>query len=159
MKRRRFVATLGAGMVMLALVPAHADRLFTATLNGAQNVPFIRGIRATGSATLFLNAVETQVTYHIEYMDLDGVEFAAHFHNATPVQTGPIVFTLPPGNPKDGVWNLTPEDVAELGAGRIYVNIHTDLYPSGEIRGNLMEEALPVEETTWGRVKALFAAK
>jgi hypothetical protein len=152
-------AALAAATVMLAFAPARADRVFTAILSGSQNVPPIREVTATGSATLLLNDAQTQVSYHIEYDGLAGTEIASHIHNATPAQNGPIVFTLPPGNPKDGVWNLTPQDVTELIAGRLYVNIHSDQYLTGEIRGNLMEQIVPVEETTWGRVKALFATE
>jgi len=53
--------------------------------------------------------------------------------------------------------DLSAQDVTELVAGRLYVNIHTEQYLTGEIRGNFMEQIVPVEETTWGSIKALFA--
>jgi len=155
--KRRMLPVLAAGAVLLAFTTARADRVFTAMLTGSQNVPPNREVTATGNATLVLNTAHTQATYHVEYEGLSTPEIYAHIHNATPAQNGPIVFTLPPGSPKDGVWNLTPTDATELIAGRLYVNIHSDQYLSGEIRGNLMEMLLPVERTTWGAVKALYS--
>lgn len=36
-----------------------------------------------------------------------------------------------------GVWRPSQELMAELQAGRIYVNLHTALNPAGEVRGQL----------------------
>lgn len=36
-----------------------------------------------------------------------------------------------------GVWRPSQELMAELQAGRIYVNLHTALSPAGEVRGQL----------------------
>ena len=36
-----------------------------------------------------------------------------------------------------GTWPVTAEDVTNLRIAYIYVNLHTDQNPGGEIRGNL----------------------
>jgi hypothetical protein len=54
------------------------------------------------------------------------------------------------------VWAIPPEQVANLLDGRLYVNIHSELYVAGEIRGNIMPDEVGNEETTWGALKALY---
>lgn len=43
-----------------------------------------------------------------------------------------------------------------IADGKAYLNIHTSLYPGGEIRGFLVPMATPVEGSSWGGVKTLF---
>jgi len=45
---------------------------------------------------------------------------------------------------------------ASIAAGTAYFNIHTTQWTGGEIRGFLATETVPVTETTWGALKALF---
>ncbi len=149
--------------VLLALTAAAAAGIaqgsvtFEAILDELQMVP-PSGSPATGTAVLVLNDAQTEVAYTITYSGLEGVETDAHFHNAGPGQNGSVVHFLPAGNPKAGIWNITVHDVAELFAGRIYVNIHTTLYPGGEIRGDIMESvaAAPDDRLSWSRIKALY---
>jgi hypothetical protein len=147
-------STLLAGWLGLTPALAHAAT-FSATLDGLQNVPPIPAVTATGTATFILNDAQTELTYHIEYSGLIGDETDAHIHNATPRENGGIVFTLPVGSPKDGVWAIPANMVTELFAGRLYVNVHTDVYITGEIRGNIMA-TVPVEPTSLGAVKARY---
>ena len=46
---------------------------------------------------------------------------------------------------------LTPALVAELLANRIYFNTHTDQFPNGEARGQLINQGTvnPATGTTW----------
>ena len=37
----------------------------------------------------------------------------------------------------EGTWPLTAEDVVNLRINYVYVNLHTEANPSGEIRGNV----------------------
>ena len=46
---------------------------------------------------------------------------------------------------------------AAIAAGKAYLNIHTNVYTGGEIRGFLVPSApVPAATSTWGRVKALY---
>lgn len=64
----------------------------------------------------------------------------AHIHRGLPGLNGPIVFDLgDPVSPIEATWtNMTPADVADLLAGRFYVNVHAAGRPDGEIRGQIL---------------------
>ena len=71
-------------------------------------------------------------------------------HNG-PGQNGGVVHALQPGSPKVGVWEVDAADVTALHAGRIFVNVHSDVYASGEISGYLTFSSVPAEDSAWGR--------
>ncbi len=65
-------------------------------------------------------------------------------HGPGTLQSGaPVIATLPIGDepshvgPYSGTLMLTPEQAADLLAGQFYIDIHTDLYRDGEIRGQI----------------------
>ncbi|HUR81840.1 MAG TPA: IPTL-CTERM sorting domain-containing protein [Thermoanaerobaculia bacterium] len=63
----------------------------------------------------------------------------AHIHRGAAGQTGPVLFDLgDPTSPMEATWNMTPADVDDLLAGRLYVNIHAAGRPEGEIRGQML---------------------
>jgi hypothetical protein len=140
----------GVMLTALALRPAAAIEEFSATLTGAEaGTPS----PATGTATLTLNNTETQIIYSISYSGLTSPEIAAHIHRSA----GGIAFPLPLGTPKTGTWDSPPaSDIELLRNGGLYINIHTQAYASGEIKGTLMRSATPVEPSTWGRIKSLY---
>jgi hypothetical protein len=82
-----------------------------------------------------------------------------HLHDAPPGREGPVVFDFPLLNPFSGNVPLTPRLVADFAAGFLYVNVHTEDSPQGEIRGQLIAGALSVVEIPtlgeWGMI--LFA--
>ena len=45
---------------------------------------------------------------------------------------------------------------AAIEEGRAYIDIHTDVYADGEVRGFLTANNTPTESVTWGKVKALY---
>jgi hypothetical protein len=145
----------GALFILLALPTIGFAQTFSATLNGAQEVPPVP-TPATGEATLELLGDDT-LSFVITYGGLLGTESAAHIHGPAPagVNAG-VQFPLPPGNPKVGVVGpLSAQQKSDLLDGLYYINIHTSVFPGGEIRGQI-ERAVPVENATWGGVKALF---
>jgi len=139
----------------IAVAPAAAETIFEATLTADQLVPPSEST-AYGTATIILSDDETEATYTVSFAGLDSPQTAAHFHNAPAGQNGDAVFTLELGSPLAGVWPLTADDVAALLGEAIYVNIHTELYPAGAIRGDFVETAVATESATWSEVKALY---
>jgi len=141
------------GFLLVTAMPVLAATLYTAALDGPSSDTTSA---ASGYATLILNSAETEVDYFIEYGGLEGNEIGGHFHNALPGQYGPRLQLLMGGSPKSGIWEVGPFEVGELNAGRVYINIHTDIYPSGEIRGNIEFASVATEAASWGSVKALY---
>lgn len=43
-----------------------------------------------------------------------------------------------------------------IADGKAYLNIHTNMFPGGEIRGFLAPSTTPTSPAAWGEVKALF---
>ena len=43
-----------------------------------------------------------------------------------------------------------------MAEGKAYLNLHSNVYPGGEIRGFLVPRAVATETGSWGQVKALF---
>jgi hypothetical protein len=114
---------------------------FTANLDGSQeNPPVTTNATATASLTLTDAGLEFSLT--VEGLTIT----AAHFHNGAVGVNGGVVrgitdeFT---GNTASGIWTstdtqpLTPELIADLLAGNLYLNVHTAEYPGGEIRGQV----------------------
>jgi hypothetical protein len=157
--RLRYLLAVAAVLCFGALAsPTHAAMGFSATLSGAAENPDVV-TPATGFAILMLNDAETEVSYHIEFSGLLAAETAAHFHGpqCDPSLNAGVVFPLPLGSPKVGVWPIEPDEVTALKNGCIYVNIHSTLVPGGEIRGNLQrDDSVPTATTTWGRLKVTY---
>jgi hypothetical protein len=111
---------------------------------------------ATGTAIFILSNDLTSAGYNVSYTDLVGAQSGAHVHRW---DTGSIAFDFGTGiNPMIGTWQaIPPDDVNRLRTGQLYVNIHSSKYPTGEIQGTLLPDTTPVETTTWGRIKALYA--
>ena len=65
---------------------------------------------------------------------------AAHFHGpaGAGVNAPPVVNLTPLESPITGSAVLTDAQVADLKAGRWYINIHTAQNPKGEIRGQVV---------------------
>lgn len=116
---------------------------FTAILTGGQEVPQNES-KAFGVAFVTFEQDEKLLFYSITFTDtnLIGSETAAHFHGpANPGENASVLFPITPvpGNPKNGsVGPLTRRQIRDLNKGLFYLNIHTDAFPGGEIRGQVL---------------------
>ena len=108
------------------------------TLGGDQEVPAV-DTPATGTAIFSVDTEANTVTYNITYSGLVGVEVAAHIHGLAPAgdNTG-VLFGLLPDSPKTGTWGYDESMEEAILGGQTYINIHSDMYPSGEIRGQMV---------------------
>ncbi len=90
---------------------------------------------ATGTAWAALNLGTLDVHYSVTYAGLSSAFTAAHIHRASGI-VHPITFI---GNTADEDWTgLADQDLVDLVLGRLYVNIHSNTYPVGEISGTLI---------------------
>jgi hypothetical protein len=117
-----------------------SDVIFKATLNGASETP-PNTSTATGDATLTYNKDTKIFTVVVHFSGLTAT--ISHIHKApvgvpgnvvfgfTPPITSPINYTSPV---------LTTSQDSALNANLYYVNVHSAIYPAGEIRGQLIKQ-------------------
>ncbi len=95
------------------------------------------GSPATGFGVLTLSADQRNLDIYVEHDVANPND--AHIHIGLPAVAGPIVFPLSGfTSPIIDTWNsLTFTDVSNLLDSLFYVNIHSDEFPTGEIRGQI----------------------
>jgi hypothetical protein len=123
---------------MLPMLAQAADA--TATLSSASEVP---PNSSTGTGTLEAKVDEGNklLTWTVTYSGLTGPATGGHFHgSAMAGSNAPVALPLSGSlaSPIKGSATLTPAQMADLMAGRWYVNLHTAANPGGEIRGQVM---------------------
>lgn len=117
-----------------------ATKVFKAAMDGASEVPPTAST-GTGAATVTLDTATRKLTWDVTYSGLTGPAMAAHIHGpADPGKNAGVVVPLTGSlkSPIKGAKVLTSAQVADLEAGKYYVNIHTAVNKGGEIRGQLM---------------------
>lgn len=152
----RKVMGILATLVLLTAAPtaALAETLFTCTLDGDQ-ASTTSSATGTGNFTL---RDDNMLEYNISFDPLASGEIAAHFHGPAPAgQPAGVQIPLPLGSPKVGVAGpLSAQQKADLMAGLWYVNIHSNQFGSGEIRGQVLQSAVPTEDDSWSELKSRF---
>lgn len=110
------------------------------TLSAAMEVPAPVGAEAaTGEFAYDLDESESELHYTLAVFNLTGPATAAHLHKAPPGVAGPVAVPLvtPDTGASAGRVTLTAEQIADLKAGNLYVNVHTAMNPMGEIRAQV----------------------
>lgn len=149
---RRIPCAILIGLLGVSRAPAEVIQ-FTATLDGVQAEECNgTGSAGTGSGTFALDSETGVVSYEITFTGLGSAENAAHVHGPAESCVGAgILYGLPPASPKVGMSPpLTAEEQADMRAGRHYVNIHSDTFPGGEIRGQILEAGDIPTISEWG---------
>ncbi|MBI5711512.1 MAG: CHRD domain-containing protein [Candidatus Eisenbacteria bacterium] len=159
--RMRYPSILALAAVIALAGAALADTGFVATIDGISESP-PNASPGYGNGYFVLNNAGTQLSYNISYVGLVGARTAQHIHKAAAGFNGGIVFGLTgatgsnSGTIIGAQSGLTAAQVADLMAQLWYVNIHTNAFPGGEIRGQLYPDVTPARPTTWGRLKAMY---
>jgi hypothetical protein len=145
--------------VLVGLTAANPPTRFVATLTGKQAVPAV-DTKAGGEVLFTLSQDGKSLQYKMTVRDIADVTMA-HLHMAPKGKNGAIVAWLypaaPPPKPKAGLFSGTLAEgtltaaqltgplsgkplnalVEKIKSGEIYVNVHTDRHPGGEIRGQV----------------------
>jgi uncharacterized repeat protein (TIGR01451 family) len=119
------------------LLTQAAPETFVFHLSGDQEAPPVASTHRGGCyAQLDAAARELSLvcTHDVELPTL------MHIHRAPPGENGDVVFDLGlPDSPVEAFWSgLTDENIADLRAGNLYINVHASGRPSGEIRGQIL---------------------
>ena len=126
-----------AAALVLIASPGGAEELaFKADLKGATEVP-ANDSAGSGTADIKVDTATKQFSWTITYSGLSGDATAAHFHGpAAPGENAPPEVDIT-GKIESGSAALTDAQLADLQAGKVYINIHTAKFPDGEIRGQV----------------------
>jgi CHRD domain len=147
--RRRILflaATLGLVGMLTVGAPAYGQgRPFSTTLTGAAEVPGPGDPDASGTAFITLNQGQGEVCFELSWAGIDGTVFAAHIHVGPAGVAGPVVvplFTdvaLSGTDSASGCVSASEELIKAIrhDPASYYVNIHSDVFPAGAIRGQL----------------------
>ena len=142
MRTRSLLTTAAALTACLALAPGAQAQTKTLHADGttAQEVPPVAG-GGTAKGTFTLNPATKELQWTVTYSGLSADAAAAHIHGpAAPGTNAGVVVNLAPNgvkNPITGKATLTDAQVADLLAGKDYLNIHTATNKSGEVRGQI----------------------
>jgi hypothetical protein len=156
-------AVLSISAVSTALTPVMAQeggQTFTATLSGSNEVPPTES-SANGTAKFVVNVDGSEVSYWVNTAGLKQI-IGAHIHTGAEGENGDVVVALAQeesaedqDNPEIQLTgNITKDDldgpledmevvdlVSLMSNGSAYVNVHTEIYQDGAIRGQIGSEA------------------
>ena len=147
----RHVKVLALGAVVVILTGLNAckkhddlskELKLRASLAGTNEVP-PNNSPGTGKLKGTYNCKTNVLKYDLSWEGLTGPPMAMHFHGpAMPGQNAPVEipitgFPMNATGSVSGVDTLTEAQEDDLLGGRYYTNIHTKLYPGGEIRGQV----------------------
>ena len=148
---------------------ASAQSTYEAFLDGLSEVP-PNGSPATGIGTVVLNALQTQITVDENWSGLLAPATASHIHGPATAGVNASVlfpFTGVPAATAGAIptqtFSITAAQVTYLQSGLLYMNVHTAVFPGGEIRGQLLlipePSALPLLGLGLGAVAWRFRRK
>jgi hypothetical protein len=138
----RFSLTLASVLLAAGTSLAQAEMLtFKAELAPASEVPPAADSKGSGMATVMVDTETKKLTWEVTSKDLTGAATAAHIHGPAAVgeNAGPMIDIS--ASIEKGSADVTEAQLTELQAGRTYINVHTEKYPGGEIRGQLRKES------------------
>ncbi|RJG00365.1 CHRD domain-containing protein [Noviherbaspirillum sedimenti] len=152
---RHWLAAWWLSCVSLLLLSACGGALdaeatrFSASLTGEQEVP-PSGSLATGTGVVTVNPENRLLTATVNTAGITGT--VAHIHEGARGQNGPVIFPLTQTATGSGVWvagvTITDAQLATLRAGNYYFNVHSDAFPGGEIRGQIVADQPASGSTT-----------
>ncbi|MBO6718133.1 MAG: CHRD domain-containing protein [Rhizobiaceae bacterium] len=137
--RSLLASTLTIAAATMFAAAAHAEMIsLSAELSGKNEVPPLDG-SATGMAEATLDTDTRTLTYKITYEGLSGPVIGSHLHGpvGADANAGILIPFIVSESPIEGTAELTEEQIGSILDGLSYVNIHTDLHPGGEMRGQL----------------------
>lgn len=145
-----FAIALAVGAILTGTARAETVR-FTATLNGASEVP-AKTSDGKGTATASLDTTSKLLTYSVDYSALTGPATAAHFHGpAEPGANAGVVLKFDtPSSPIKGTSTLTDAQMADLMAGKWYANVHTAANPAAKSAARWSRASSLANDVSWG---------
>jgi hypothetical protein len=138
-------------VLALCVVAADADAAvvtWTSSLSPLNEVPPVLDSTGSGMAHGELDTISNVLSWSLSWTGLTGQPAAAHFHGPAPVGVNAGVL-VNIGNisglnsPSVGSVVVSEDVEAALLGGLLYINVHTQSFPGGEIRGQVAPVPLP----------------
>jgi uncharacterized protein (DUF1800 family) len=114
----------------------------TGTLYLAKLQPLVAGSGAYGTVAIQLSADESTLVVSASFSNLSSPQTAAYLQIGSPGDAGELLISLPKGQANNNVWPIeavggySPADVLDaLRSGRIFANVSTANFPTGELEG------------------------
>ncbi len=131
------IVLLVAGLMAAYAPTAAAAQDYKAKLSGAGEVPPVE-TNASGTAKIVVKK-DGSVSGKVETKGIEAI--AAHIHEGAAGVNGGVAIPLNKHGNDEWVVpagsKFTEAQMAELKAGTLYVNVHSDAHKGGEIRGQL----------------------
>jgi hypothetical protein len=93
----------------------------------------------TGEGEVILTLDGNTLTVTGNFVGMNSAATMAHVHNGPPAQPGPVVHQLEitkmPAGEISAVLELTDEQVIALNYNELYIQVHSETNPPGELRG------------------------
>jgi hypothetical protein len=110
---------------------------YFALLSAAQEVP---GCMSTALGNAVATVDGDQFCIRLSYDGLSGPELFSHVHGPAAIgETGPVVFTMDMTTQKTQCFTLSKDNMKAIENEEYYFNVHSDMCPGGEIRGQILE--------------------
>lgn len=142
------VLLFSVSVAMVAAAHHPGAHIFVVQLTGEAEVPGPGDPNASGTAAILVVPAANLICYQLTWQNIDGTVFGAHIHEGAEGVEGGIAVTLfggplGPSTAFSGTGSFQSctraaeaDDIAE-NPENYYVNIHSDIYPGGAIRGQL----------------------
>jgi hypothetical protein len=159
------ILSISVSVIFANPVNAQQQNGYITVLNGKNEVPSHPDVTATGISGFIVNSGNSKIWYQIEAEGLKGVT-QAHIHSGKVGENGPVVATLFKGS-KDTVngalvqGSITADKlegplkgksisdlVSLIDESSAYVNVHTQSFPDGEIRGQISKGTIQIDVNT-----------
>jgi hypothetical protein len=159
------ILSISVSVIFANPVKAQEQNGYITVLNGKNEVPSHPDVTATGISGFIVNSGNSKIWYQIEAEGLKGVT-QAHIHSGEAGENGPVVATLFKGS-KDTVngalvqGSITADKlegplkgksisdlVSLIDKSSAYVNVHTQSFPDGEIRGQISKGTVEIDVNT-----------
>ncbi|USE71147.1 CHRD domain-containing protein [Pseudoalteromonas maricaloris] len=122
-----------------------ATKTFELMLSGKQEVPMNTSMQ-TASATVELDENLMQFRATLDYSDVEGFS-AAHIHDGDLGANGDVAFAFEASDDNKvsiPITDLSEDLIEDMLDGDWYINLHTEAFPSGELRAQIVPDTVSV---------------
>ncbi len=131
-------------LIFIFTISINAQQAFVANLSGLQQIP-ANNSSGNSVCNVTLQGNQTAVTMNCNFRNLSSSITGIRIHSGAPIgANAPVLVSFPGASGGGGTsgsfglgWSLTPQNLADLRANRMYLVFQSVNFPDGEIRGQI----------------------